>query len=167
MPLLMLLFARVQRYYTAVGRRTRASGRSRRRRPRTGPGLVIVPVGEVSRLTQHALTAALALGDEVVAVARARRPGRARALRETWDRWDPGCGWTSSTARTARWCSPIVGYVRRAAADGRQVAVLIPEVEPRHRRYRILQNQRGILLATVLRARTDVVVCMLPYRLGR
>lgn len=26
--------------------------------------------------------------------------------------------------------------------------------------------QRGLLLATVLRARTDVVVCMLPYRLS-
>jgi hypothetical protein len=60
---------------------------------------------------------------------------------------------------------PIVEYVQHAASDGRQVAVLIPEVEPRHRRYQILQNQRGILLATVLRARTDVAVCMLPYRL--
>ncbi|MEW1775434.1 hypothetical protein [Streptomyces sp. NPDC086777] len=60
---------------------------------------------------------------------------------------------------------PVVDYVQRAAADGRQVAVLIPGVEPRHRRYEILQNQRGLLLATVLRARTDVVVCMLPYRL--
>jgi len=60
---------------------------------------------------------------------------------------------------------PVVDYVRAAAADGRQVAVLIPEIEPRSRRYKILQNQRGILLATVLRARTDVVVCMLPHRL--
>ncbi|MFI0810584.1 hypothetical protein [Streptomyces echinatus] len=60
---------------------------------------------------------------------------------------------------------PVVDYVRRAARDGRQVAVLIPEVEPRHRRYEILQNQRGLLLATVLRSRTDVVVCLLPYRL--
>lgn len=60
---------------------------------------------------------------------------------------------------------PVVGYVKRPAKEGRQVAVLIPEVEPRHRRYQILQNQRGILLATVLRARTDVVVCLLPYRL--
>jgi hypothetical protein len=35
---------------------------------------------------------------------------------------------------------------------GRQVAVLITEVQPRRWRYRILQNQRGLLLATVLRA---------------
>jgi hypothetical protein len=61
---------------------------------------------------------------------------------------------------------PIVEYVQQAAGGGRQIAVLIPEVEPKHRRYEILQNRRGILLATVLRARTDVVVCMLPYRLS-
>jgi len=30
---------------------------------------------------------------------------------------------------------------------------------------RILQNQRGLLLATVLRASTDVVICTIPYRL--
>jgi hypothetical protein len=59
-----------------------------------------------------------------------------------------------------------VSFVRREAVDGRQIAVLIPEVEPRHRRYQILQNQRGLLLAAALRARTDVVVCTIPYRLG-
>jgi phage shock protein A len=32
-------------------------------------------------------------------------------------------------------------------------------------RYRILQNQRGLLLAAVLRASTDVVICAIPYRL--
>jgi hypothetical protein len=32
-------------------------------------------------------------------------------------------------------------------------------------RYRILQNQRGLLLATVLRASTDVVICTISYRL--
>jgi hypothetical protein len=63
---------------------------------------------------------------------------------------------------------PIVAYVEQlqAQAVDREIAVLIPEVEPRRWRYQILQNQRGLLLATVLRAHTDVVVCMLPYRLA-
>ncbi len=165
-PLLMLLFSRVQRYYTAVGAEL-GLGQIPPPPSRTGPGLVIVPVGEVSRLARHALSAALALGDEVVAVAVTPiRPGRGPCGRAGTG-GTRACGWTSSTARTARWCEPIVGYVQQAAAGGRQIAVLIPEVEPRHRRYQILQNQRGILLATVLRARTDVVVCLLPYRLRR
>lgn len=60
---------------------------------------------------------------------------------------------------------PVVGYVPQAQHGNRQVAVLIPEVQPRRWRYQILQNQRGLLLATVLRASTDVVICTIPYRL--
>ncbi|MFF7985591.1 APC family permease [Streptomyces sp. NPDC007901] len=163
-PLMMLLFARIQRYYTEVGKEL-GLGRIPEPPPRRTTSLVIVPIGEVSKLARHALGAALALGDEVVAVAVHDDPGTCRALEEAWQRWNPGVRLDVIDSPHRSLVQPVVDYVQRAAADGRQVAVLIPEVEPRHRRYEILQNQRGLLLATVLRARTDVVVCMLPYRL--
>ncbi|MFE2675887.1 SRPBCC family protein [Streptomyces hygroscopicus] len=147
---------------------------ARRMRDRMGPRnqshgpacLVIVPLGEVSRLAQRALTAALALGDEVVAVSVQAEPEKARALQDTWDRWNPGVRLEIIDSPHRSLVQPMVAYVRREAGGGREIAVLIPEVEPRHRRYRILQNRRGLLLATVLRARTDAVVCMMPYRLS-
>ncbi|MEV7152785.1 amino acid permease [Streptomyces sp. NPDC093084] len=163
-PLLMLLFARIQRYYTAVGREL-GLGRTPDPPPRHLGSLVIVPIGEVSKLARHALGAALALGDEVVAVAVHADPARVRALEEAWERWNPGVRLDIVNSPHRSLVQPVVDYVQRAAEGGRQVAVLIPEVEPVHRRYEILQNQRGLLLATVLRARTDVVVCLLPYRL--
>ncbi|MGW7041380.1 APC family permease [Streptomyces avermitilis] len=163
-PLLMLLFSRVQRYYTAVGREL---GLGEVPPPvRLTDSLVIVPVGEVSRLTQLALTAARALGHEVVAVAVHGDPAKARSLRESWARWDPGVPLDIIDSPQRSLVQPIVDYVQRAAEEGRQIAVLIPEVEPLHRRYQILQNQRGLLLAAALRARTDVVVCVVPYRLS-
>ncbi|MEU8590805.1 amino acid permease [Streptomyces sp. NPDC048664] len=163
-PLMMLLFSRIQRYYTRVGRELGLGRIPGPPRGRAG-SLVIVPLGEVSKLAQHALSAAVALGDEVVAVAVHHDPDKTRALREAWERWDPGVRLDVIDSPHRSLVQPLVEYVREAARDGRQIAVLIPEVEPRHRRYEILQNQRGLLLATVLRARTDVVVCMLPYRL--
>ncbi|TCN29321.1 hypothetical protein EV644_103716 [Kribbella orskensis] len=42
--------------------------------------------------------------------------------------------------------------------------VLIPEVEPEHLWQRILQNNRGALLAHALRKDTDAVVCRLRFR---
>ncbi|MFF1895891.1 APC family permease [Streptomyces sp. NPDC058206] len=163
-PLLMLLFARVQRYYTVVGAEL---GLGEIPPPvRHTDSLVIVPVGEVSKLTQHALTAARALGHEVVAVAVHGDPAKARALEESWTRWDPGVRLDVIDSPQRSLVQPIVDYVQRAAEGGRQIAVLIPEVEPLHRRYQILQNQRGLLLAAALRARTDVVVCVVPYRLS-
>ncbi|MER5907427.1 APC family permease [Streptomyces mirabilis] len=163
-PLLMLLFDRIQRYYTTVGREL---GLGEVPPPvRGGDSLVIVPVGEVSRLTQHALSAARALGHEVVAVAVHADPAKVRALRESWDRWNPGVRLDVVDSPQRSLVEPIVDYVQRAQEGGRQIAVLIPEVEPLHRRYQILQNQRGLLLAAALRARTDVVVCVVPYRLS-
>ncbi|WP_405883294.1 APC family permease [Streptomyces sp. NBC_01136] len=163
-PLLMLLFARVQRYYTEVGREL---GLGEIPPPvRITDSLVIVPVGEVSKLTQHALTAARSLGHDVVAVAVHGDPATARSLAESWARWNPGVRLEVIDSPQRSLVEPIVDYVRRAAEGGRQIAVLIPEVEPLHRRYQILQNQRGLLLAAALRARTDVVVCVLPYRLS-
>ncbi len=43
--------------------------------------------------------------------------------------------------------------------------VLIPEIIPKARRHEILHNQRGRLLETVLRARTDVVIATLPFHI--
>ncbi|MBP8534423.1 APC family permease [Streptomyces sp. MK37H] len=163
-PLLMLLFTRVQRYYTAAGEEL-GLGRIPPPPVRT-MSLVIVPLGGVSRLAQRALTAALALGDEVVAVSVQAEPEKARALQDTWERWNPGVRLEIIDSPHRSLVQPMVAYVRREAGGGREVAVLIPEVEPRHRRYKMLQNQRGLLLATVLRARTDVVVCMMPYGLS-
>ncbi|MFD8424213.1 APC family permease [Streptomyces sp. NPDC059466] len=163
-PLLMLLFSRIQRYYTEAGREL---GLGETPPPLdVADSLVIVPVSQVSRLTRHGLQAALALGHEVVAVAVYSDPAKSSALRESWDRWNPGVRLDVIDSPQRSLVEPIVEYVRRAAEGGRQIAVLIPEVEPLHRRYQILQNQRGLLLATVLRARTDVVVCVVPYRLS-
>ncbi|MFF3251446.1 APC family permease [Actinacidiphila glaucinigra] len=162
-PLLMLLFARIEHYYTEVGREL-ALG-TVPDRPRRTDSLVIVPLGGVSRLARHALTAAIALGDEVVAVTVEPDQAKARELLDTWARWQPGVRLDVLESPHRSLVLPILSYVRRMSQDGRQIAVLIPEIQPRHARYRILQNQRGILLATILRSRTDAVVCLLPYRL--
>jgi hypothetical protein len=65
-PALMLLFSRIQRYYTMVGRELDLAGPPSP--PSPARSLVIVPVGSVSKLTEHALHAARSLSDEVVAV---------------------------------------------------------------------------------------------------
>jgi hypothetical protein len=135
------------------------------RRPRSANSLVIVPVSDISKLTEHALSAALALGDDVIAVSVHPEAAQSAAFRAEWDRWDPGVRLDTLDSPHRSLVHPVVDYVRQAQQVGRQVAVLIPEAQPRRWRYRILQNQRGLLLATVLRASTDVVICTIPHRL--
>jgi Amino acid permease len=162
-PALMLLFARIQSYYQAVGLELEL-GRIPDR-PRSANSLVIVPVSDISKLTEHALHAALSLGDDVIAVSVHPDAAQGTAFRADWDRWNPGVPLETLDSPHRSLVHPVVDYVRQAQQGGLQVAVLIPDIQPRRWRYRILQNQRGLLLATVLRASTDVVICTIPYRL--
>jgi hypothetical protein len=59
----------------------------------------------------------------------------------------------------------VLHYVESIHEEDAVVTVLILEIVPRKRRHEILHNQRGRLLETVLKARTDVVVAVLPFRL--
>jgi amino acid transporter len=162
-PALMLLFSRIESYYQVVGRELGLGEQPDR--PLPAKSLVIVPVGSISKLTEHALHAALSLGDDVVAVSVHPQAAQSAAFRAEWDRWNPGVRLDTLNSPHRSLVHPIVDYVRQAQQANRQIAVLIPEVQPRHWRYRILQNQRGLLLATVLRASTDVVICTIPHRL--
>jgi hypothetical protein len=162
-PALMLLFSRIQSYYQAVGLELDLGPLPHR--PPPAKSLVIVPVGSISKLTEYALHAALSLGDDIVAVSVHPDAAEGAAFHAEWDRWNPGVRLETLDSPHRSLVHPIVDYVRQAQQDGRQVAVLIIEVQPRRWRYRILQNQRGLLLATVLRASTDVVICTIPYRL--
>ena len=162
-PALMLLLSRIESYYRVVSAELELDRIPER--PSPSRSVVIVPVSSISRLTEHALHAALSLGADVVAVSVHPDPARCEDFREQWARWNPGVRLVTLESPHRSLVHPIVGYVQQAEKGTRQVAVLIPEVQPQHWRYRILQNQRGLLLATVLRASTDAVICTIPYRL--
>jgi hypothetical protein len=59
----------------------------------------------------------------------------------------------------------VLEYLKSVEGDDVTITVLIPLVIPRKRRHEILHNQRGRLLESVLKARTDVVVATLPFHL--
>ncbi len=142
-PLLILLFTRIERYYAKA---SRALGTGLvPARPERKQTLVVVPVTSVSRLTQHALSEALSLGDEVMAVT-VVFDGELVGLPEAdverrWREWDPGVPLRVLHTDFSSIVQPIVGLVDdlRQRTD-RQVVVLIPVVIPGRLRYRLLHN---------------------------
>ncbi len=165
-PAIIVLFARVDRYYRdvavelGIGETPPA--------PRPEPSLVVVPVAAVSKMTSAALSKAVSLGDEVAAVSVQFDDKAAASLRDEWDRWGPGVPLTilHSTSRSVT--KPMLAYLRSPKLQARSsVLVLIPEVEPRKWRHQLLQNQRGIILANVLRRRSDVTVARMAFHLEK
>jgi hypothetical protein len=166
-PALIALFGRIERYYRLTGRQLgvgQLPERPERRRPES-THLVLVPVVSVNRLAKFALDNARRMGGEVEAVCVDTDHSVTRWLSQDWERWDPGTPLRILPSRHRALVTPLVDYVRDQMGSGREVIVLLAEVQPRRRRYEILHNQRGMLLAAALRARTDAVVATVAYRL--
>ncbi|MFE4868458.1 APC family permease [Streptomyces sp. NPDC056682] len=181
LPLLVLVFQAVHRAYGRIDERL---GLDRvPEPPRRDRSLVIVPVSGghlpgpsglagLSRLTCEALNAAVSLGDEVRAVTVSHPDEDDRratqALRRDWELWNPGVELVELTSQHRSLGRPVAEYVGRVHTyhPHTRVTVLIPEVEPAHIWQRVLQNQRGAVLAHAVRKDTDAVICRLRFRLG-
>jgi amino acid transporter len=170
LPALVLVFERVHRAY---GRLDERIGLGRvPETPRRDRSLVIVPVSHLSRLTREALNAAVSLGDEVRAVTVSHPDAEERAetseLRRAWEQWNPGVELVELQSDHRSIGRPVSHYVRKVHRyhPGTRVTVLIAEVEPERWWQRLLQNQRGAVLAHAVRRDTEAVICRLRFRLA-
>jgi amino acid transporter len=163
-PALLVVFSRVAKYYADVGKELGIGDVPPV--PHVDKSLVLVTVTGVSRMTEFALDVALSLGDDVVAVSVQFDDERAAALQADWERWRPGVRLDVLHPHSRSIVTPMLNYLGSPEIrTRRQVLVLIPEVEPRKWRHQLLQNQRGVILANVLRRRSDVTVATVPFRL--
>ncbi len=162
-PLLMLLFSRTESYYAEVAselRLGRTPGMPRRRE-----SVVIVPTTTVSLLTERALSAALSLGETVVAVAVAGDESERERITRDWGQWKCSVPLEVLLDPHRSLVRSVLRYVESIQAPDTTITVLIPEIIPSKRRHEILHNQRGRLLETVLKARTGVIVAALPFHI--
>nr|BFD91810.1 APC family permease [Kitasatospora sp. Xyl93] len=165
LPLLVVLFEAVHRSYARIGERLelgRVPGPVTRQR-----SLVVVPVTAITRLTRDGLSAALSLGDEVMAVTVVHEPAAAEALRRDWELWRPGVPLVELPDVHRRLGRPIADFVNELRAEHAydRLTVLIPEVEPARWWQRALQNRRGAVIDRALRRHADAVVCRLRMRM--
>jgi amino acid transporter len=162
-PLLMVMFARIESYYAEVARELQIGKLPPR--PRRRESIVIVPTSTVTLLTERVLSAAMSLGDTTVALAVAGDEEEREQILHAWWEWQCGVPLEVILDPHRSLVRSVLQYVESVADEDKTIAVLIPEIEPRKRRHEILHNQRGAILAAVLRARTDVIVATMPFRL--
>jgi amino acid transporter len=170
-PLLVLMFSRIHSAYDRIGAALQIGHTPPPPRPRSS--LVVVPVGSMSRLTAEGISAALSLGDEVVAVTVCYGgPEDAAAdarFREQWEEWHPNVPLLTLRSNKRSLGPPVVNFLRELeqAASYEQLVVLIPEVQPTRPWQRLLHNQRGFVLEQAIQRGTrNVVTCRLRYQLA-
>ncbi len=170
-PVFIGLFGRIRRYYDRVRTELRVGESPPLAEPQRT--LVIVPVGAVSRLAAEAVATARSFGDEVVVVSVVFAepdggPGEGESeIERQWAVWQPGVRLVTLRSQYHSIIRPLLRFVH--SVDRRvhgRVMVLIPQVVPRKPWQYLLHDQLGLILAAHLRSRDDVVVGILPYRLG-
>jgi len=167
-PLVVAMFTRVHTLYDRIGAQLAVGPHPPP--PRKFRSLVVVPVDGLTRLTVEAISAALSLGDDVVAVTvRFPDPDDAdaeAAFRERWDAWHPNVRLVTLHSARRSLAPPVVQYLRKIENEDRyhRVVVLIAEVRPARPSQRILHNQRGLVLDhAIQRGTVNVVICRLHF----
>jgi amino acid transporter len=162
-PAFILLFTRIHAYYVRAGRELGIDEIPPK--PTEKRTIVIVPVNRISRLTEQAMTEAISLGQEVVAITVVLRTGDdavhwVDSLQHDWRQWDPGVPLRVLRTDYASVVEPIVRFIdgTRQEHPDDQIVVLIPVIRPDKFRYRLLHNQIDIVLTRALRSREDVIV---------
>jgi len=170
-PLLVLMFNRIHATYDRIG--TLLELGKKPPQPRRLSSLAVVPVAGLSRLTAEAVSTALSIGDEVVAVTVCyASPEDEQAdvhFRDDWEAWHPNVPLITLRATHRSLAPPVVAYLRALEAEDRyhRLVVLIPEVRPGRWWQWILHNQRGLVLERAIeRGTVNVVICRLRYQLG-
>ncbi len=159
-PVFIFVFMRIKKYYDAVGLSLALGGTPQM--PRGRRALVIVPIAYVSKLAEHAMSDALSIGDEVIAVtvvARGDENDTAASMREAWDRWNPGMPLLVLETDFASVVQPILELIDNLSQTrDEQIVVLIPDVRPSKSRYALLHNHIDFVLSSALRQRDDIVI---------
>jgi hypothetical protein len=133
--------------------------------PTKRDSIVIVPASTVNLLTEHAVSAALSLGQTVVALAVAGDDEECAQIKRSWDEWKSGVPLEVLLDPHRSLVRTVLRYIKSVESEDATITVLIPEIIPAKRRHEILHNQRGRLLEAVLKARTDVVIAVLPFHI--
>jgi amino acid transporter len=170
-PLLVLMFNRIHATYDRIG--TLLELGKKPPQPHRLSSLAVVPVAGLSRLTAEAVSTALSIGDEVVAVtvcyADPEDESADAHFRDDWEAWHPNVPLVTLRSQHRVLAPPIVKYLRALEDEDRyhRLVVLIPEVRPGRWWQWILHNQRGLVLERAIeRGTVNVVICRMRYQLA-
>jgi amino acid transporter len=161
-PAIVILFQRIHAYYQRAALELDVGVVPAK--PVGIETLVIVPVSNLSRLTRFAISEALSLSPDVIAVSVViDQPDEEEAygedLKRQWAEWNPGPPLKVLNTQFTSIVEPVCAFIDEARTKGdRQIVVLIPSVVPTRWRYRLLHNQIDLVLSAELRKRADVVV---------
>jgi len=169
LPLMVILFLRVNKHYEAVGEQLRVHPEETI--PPIEGNVIIVPVAGITKVVENSINYAKSLTDQIFAVYVSFDREDEKQFAERWQKWQPDVRLVTLQSRYRSILQPLSKFIdtveHKAQENHYQVTVLIPQFIPKKSWHNILHNQSSLLIRTYLLYKKNVIVSTLPYQFKR
>ncbi len=168
-PVMIYIFRTTKRHYNDMAEQLHldpeemAAGHAAR-------NIVVVPISSPTRLVAQTMRYAQMLGDDIIALNVATDEESGQRVRAKWEQWDPGVRLVTLYSPYRLVIQPILDYIDHLAREKGPddfITVVIPEFESKRWWHRLLHNQTGWVLRTLLILKENVAVTTVPYHLDK
>ncbi|WP_122627209.1 APC family permease [Lucifera butyrica] len=131
---------------------------------------VIVPIATPTRVVAETLKYAKTISEDIVALHIATDVESSRKVAEKWNQFNPGVRLVTVYSPYRLVIQPLLDYIEETEKKKRPedyITVLIPEFQTKKWWHRLLHNQTGWILHTLLILKENVIVTTIPYHLKK
>ncbi len=165
LPLIVLLFHRINKHYEAVSEQLRVYNQQPAI-PIEG-NVIIVPVAGVTRVVENSINYAKSLTDQIFAVYVSFDREDEKRFEEKWQKWQPDVRLVTLQSHYRSILHPLSKFIdtveHKASENNYRVTVLIPQFITKKSWHNILHNQSSLLIRAYLLYKKKVIVATLPY----
>ena len=168
-PAMLYLFKSIHRHYVIAAEQLRASTADfvEQLTLHQPKNLIIVPISGITRAVASSLRYSRALGGDIIALYIYSDEEERERLEEKWQKLNlPDVTLHTIYSPYRSIVQPVLGYVSELEMQRtiyNYITIVIPEFEPAKLWHRLLHNQTGWILRTLLILRENVIVSTLPY----
>lgn len=135
-----------------------------------GRNVVIVPVATPTNIVAQTLKYAKSISKDVIALHIATDEASGLKVAEKWRGWNPGIELVTLYSPYRLVIQPLLNYVSQLERQKKPedfITILIPEFQTKKWWHRLLHNQTGWVLRTLLILRENVIVTTVPFQLKK
>lgn len=133
-----------------------------------GGNIVVIPVSGITRAVAKTVSYAKTLSNDIVAVHVATDEEAGKKFNAKWEAWNPGVSLVVIYSPYRLLIDPFIDYIDELVKTKKPedyLTVLMPEFETKQWWHRLLHNQTGWIMRTLLILKKNVVVATIPYHL--
>lgn len=137
---------------------------------KTGRNVVIVPISTPTGVVAQTLKYAKSISSDVVALHIATDEEIGKRVEAKWHGWNPGVELVTIYSPYRLVIQPLLDYINnleRQKNPEDYITILIPEFQTKKWWHRLLHNQTGWILRTLLILRENVIVTTIPFHLKK